>query len=423
MLNVRSTCLFGIGAVALIAAACGARADEAQTAGMGELERALALLEEMDAAGISVDYQDERIINVIEDLRARSPIPFAADWEALRGMGINERDRVTLRLERADLSTVLAALAFQLGDEFGRPTIEIQAGRIMLTTVGATLEMGLIDVYDVRDLLADSAVLEDLRRDRPADDDSTPSGAEADAPAAEEDDKVDEDEPARDPITPDADHPFAVQLPDLDELPEAMPPRPLTPGEELLMLIAEHVDPEAWLELGGSRARISEREGVLLVTAPPTTHRKLRDALRRLRQAHPSAVLIEAAIVDLPREIFARLTRRYERSGSALGRAIMLADDADLRWQVTSAVALGDRMSADSEQGGLAVSVALTPRLDRETGILRVEVEVQSTAADDRRSTRTTITIPFKQGGAAIELPAATTGESVRLFVLIPQRM
>ena len=52
-----------------------------------------------------------------------------------------------------------------------------------------------------------------------------------------------------------------------------------------------------------------------------------------------------------------------------------------------------------------------------------MEVDVQSTAGDDRRSMMTTITVPLKQGGAAIELPAATAGESVRLLVLIPQRM
>ena len=395
------------------------------------MERALALLEEMDAITISVDYQDERIMNAVHDLDARTPIPVVADWDALRGMGINERDRVTLRMESADLSTVLAALAFELGDEFGRPAIEIHAGRVMLTTVGATLEMGLVDVYDVRDLLGDSTVLEELREQtRPAPgaeptavDVAEPAGsAGGDSEAGEGDEAAGEEESPDEPDRPDAANPFNVPLPDLEELAEAMPPRPLTPGEELLTLIAEHVDPDAWLEYGGSRARISEREGVLLVTAPPTTHRKLRDALRRLRQASPSAVLIEAAIVDLPREAFARLSRRYELSSSTLGRAIMLADDADLRWQATSAVALGERLSAESEREGVAVRLALTPRFDQETGILRMEVEVQSTAADDRRSMMTTITIPFKQGGAAIELPAASVGETVRLLVLIPQR-
>jgi hypothetical protein len=435
MSNVRSICLSGIGAVVVIAFASAVRAESDGTAGVdaGALERALALLEEMDAIIVSVDYHGERIANVIEGLDAMSPIPIAADWEALRGMGVTEHDRVSLRLEQADLSTALAALAFQLGDEFGRPTIEIYEGRIILTTVGATMEMALLDVYDVRDLLRDSDVLEELRRERPApedaepapDADPVPAGGEGDIAADEDGEDADEDAPEAPelPGAPGATNPFKLPLPDFQKLEEAMPARPLTPGEELLALIAEHVDPEAWLEYGGSRARISERDGVLFVTAPPTTHRKFRDALRRLRQTNPSAVMIEAAIVDLPRDVFARLNRRYDAAGSALARAVLDAEEAVLLWQATSAVAMGDRLSAESEQKGVAVKLALTPRFDRETGILRIAIDVQSTAGDDRRSVTTTVTIPLRQGGSTIELPAAAAGESARLLVLIPQRM
>ncbi|MDY7109923.1 MAG: hypothetical protein SYC29_14925 [Planctomycetota bacterium] len=452
MLNVRSICRFGFGAVVLLAAVSGAPAQSGERAptdagGLGRsggversggLERALALLERMDEITLSVEYQDERVVNVIGNLNAVSPIPIAADWDALAGMGLDERDRVTLRLQRADLSTVLAALAFQLGDEFGRPTIEIHAGRIVLTTLGATVEMSLTDVYDVRDLLRDSAVLEELRRRRPApagaepipdddddDDDASAVGAKTGAAAGNDEDldaDAEEDETPDDEKAPEASGPFELPLPDFEEMSEAMPARPLTPGEELLSLIAEHVDPEAWIEYGGSRARISERDGVLFVTAPPTTHRKFRDALRRLRRTTPSAVLIEAAIVDLPCETFARLNRRYDAAGRALGRALLAADEAAPLWQAMSAVALGDTLVAESERAGVAVSLHLSPRFDPETGILRLEIDVESTEGEDRRSVATTATIPFRQGGATIELPAATAGESVRLLVLIPRR-
>jgi len=404
----------------------------------GGLEQALALLDEMDAATISVDYQNERLVNIVRDLDERAAISLRADWDALSGIGVHQRDEVTLRFYGAGLSTVLAALALQLGDEFERPIVEVYAGQIVLTTLGATTAMCLTDVYDVRDLLLDAAVLRSLRNEAPPVSKealSVPPAADEDAAAAEESsDEAPEDEggsgsdtKSRDvddsPDAPAAAGPPEFPLPELAPPAGQAPPRPLTAGEELMTLIAEHVDPEAWLEYGGSRARIGERNGVVIVTAPATTHRKLRDVLRRLRRANPSGVTLEAAIVDLPREVFARLARRYELSSSALGRAIMLADDADLRWQATSVVALGDRLSAESEREGVAVKLALTPRFDRETGILRIEVEVRSSDGGDRRFVSTTVTIPLRQGGAAIELPGATAGPSVRLLVLIPRRM
>ena len=53
---------------------------------------------------------------------------------------------------------------------------------------------------------------------------------------------------------------FRQPLPSIDDLlGDVPPPDPCTPGEELMLLITEHVDPDAWLEMGGSRALVTER--------------------------------------------------------------------------------------------------------------------------------------------------------------------
>ncbi|MHC4446762.1 MAG: hypothetical protein ACYSXF_03010, partial [Planctomycetota bacterium] len=121
----------------------------------GELEQAIELLERLDAISLSANYEGEVLKVVVDDLNARIPVPIRADWEALKRLGVRRRDQVWLRLDPTSASTVLAGLALAQGDEFGRPTFESHAGQIVLTTVEATAAMRLVDVYDVRDLIAD----------------------------------------------------------------------------------------------------------------------------------------------------------------------------------------------------------------------------------------------------------------------------
>ncbi len=380
-----------------------------------DLEQSLAVLDHLDEMLISVDYLEEPLIAVVDDLSSQAPIPLRADWPALERLFVGERDEITLRLESVPFSTALAALTMTLGDEFERPTYEVGTGQILLTTYSATEAMRVTDVYDVRDLLADAGTLPKLR-------------AEAPPPPVVE-------KPQRKPADPESPPASLSQNPipaltsggnesdSQNATPEPLPPEPLTEGKELMYLIADHVDPDAWHELGGSRAHISERDGVIFVTAAPTTHRKFRDALARLRRAIPSAMTIEASIVDLPRSDFESLTRRHSLTSAALVRAITAVAGESRLWETTSAVAIDQDLTVKSQAAGIEIEINLTPHIDRDKGILSIDIHAGSIHGDDRRSVRTTVTVPAKRGGAVIELPAAEVGESMRLLVLIPSRI
>jgi hypothetical protein len=80
-------------------------------------------------------------------------------------------------------------------------------------------------------------------------------------------------------------------------------------------------------------------------------------------------------------------------------------------------------VAAELERDGVAVGLDLAPAFDREMGILRFAVEAPWMEGDGRRSVATTVTIPFRDGGARIELSVARVGESVRVLVLIPRPM
>ena len=401
-------------AFAIAAAPIAGAAAAADPQPSGDLERCLAILDQLEAAGVSVEFRAEPLARVVADLDRRLPVPLRADWDALAGLVVSDDDEVTLRLNSVPATTVLAGITMQLGDTFARPTFEVYAGQIVLTSLGATEHLRFTDAYDVRDLLAGGRALEDLRE-------HARHGAAEPTPAA--DAAPAGDNPAGEPdpdeqLGEDTGLPSAEEL--LQDTVEAPPP---SPGEELMLLIAEHVDPEAWLELGGGRARISERDGVVLVTASATLHRKFRDVLVRLRQANPRGVMIEAVLLELPRSTLDELSRRYGMSQSMLARAVHRAGDAELLWQATGTVALDERWAVRSAWDDMTVRLDLTPHLDRETGVLRLVVELGTEAGADRRTVQTTASVANKGGAALLELPAAEPGGPRRLLVLLPRRI
>lgn len=368
-----------------------------------ELERAIALLEALDTTAITIDADEETLESVLE--RIGEQIPLQVDWQALDMIAVSRDDPVTLALERAPLATALASICLQSGDVFERPIFDVYHEQVVLTTHESSARMRLTDVYDIRDLLAGDDAIEAARATLPP------------RPVAEEPD----DEPAAPAGGGGAGAPAlpAIPIPSRENAP---PPRRLTPGEELMGLIVEHVDPDAWLAFGGTRATITEHDGALMVSAVPGTHRRLRDALRRLRRVHLSQVSLDVAIVDVPRPVFERLRRRHDLSSAALGRALLAAGDGVVRWRTATAAAIDRQLSLGSRAEGVEIEVRLVPRFERETALLTLDIEATTKAGADARAVATSVTIPFRNGGSVLELPAAEPAETVRLLVLIPRR-
>jgi hypothetical protein len=374
----------------------------ASAASADELEDAIALIERLESESASVDFDDLPIARVIDELGARTPVPVRADWTALERIGVSPRDDVRVRLDEAPLWTILGGIAIQLGDEFERARFETWAGQIVLTSAQGSAAMQATAVYDVRDLVAAGAA-ERMRADTDAD-------ADADA-----DTDADTDADA----TPGLGE---MTAPPLDEmLARVRAARPLTPGEELMALVTDHVEPESWSRAGGSRASISERSGVFIVTAPPTTHLRLRRALDRLRAAFFTTVTMDAAIVDVPQATFDRLARRYGLSTVAFAHTVLAAEDAVVRWRSVSSAAVDRTLVIESGGAGTSVTLRLVPSFDRERGTMTVSVAAEMIAGDDRRRVETEVTIAVRTGAVTIQLAPAAPAETVRMLVVIPQ--
>ncbi|MHC5112947.1 MAG: hypothetical protein ACYTGP_00800, partial [Planctomycetota bacterium] len=391
-----------------------------------ELERALDQLARLDEVRVSVELADEPTVRVIDELARQASMPVRADWGALELIGIDPRDRVTLDLASASLATALAGVAMQIGDGLDVPVIEAHAGYVVLTTFDATAKLTMSDVYDVRDLLTDEEAASRMREARELARDRQPPDPEPEATSQPESEPDEEPDAAPDTQPAPAGGPAGLGRlteEELAKLREQAPAPRRSPAGELMAIIAEHVDPEGFVDFGGARTSITDRGGLVMVSAPPSVHHRFRDMLARLRTARRTAVAVEAAVVDLPRTQLATLTRRYDLSSARLARAVIRDREAHVRWRTTSAALIDRELSVESQEGeGILVAVKMVPRFDKAAGTLTVDLDVSTRHGQDHRSLRTTVPIPPRDGGAVLELPAGTAGESVRLLVLIPQK-
>lgn len=360
------------------------------------VDRAVQVLEQLDTSLVSIDYAGLPLEHVLVDLGRQMSVPLHADWLSLELLGIKRDTPIAFRLDNVPLSTALAGLLLDMGTEFDRPSFEYHEGRIVITTLDATARMRMIATYNIRDLLADETLVDRLEREAPLPTISQESGESGS-----------EDDISRNETEDEGEVPALARR---------------TPGEALLDLIADHVDPEAWLEYGGNRAKITEHEGVLLVSAPASLHKKLRDAIEQLRRAIPSHVWLDAAVLTIPERNYQSLVRKHRRGTTGLARAMMREPSASIAWRARAAsVAIGTEYVGQVESDGSMVRVAVTPELAPDTQMLRLIVDASVQSGDHKASVTTSANCPDRSSAAILELAGQADDDVLRFVVLVPR--
>ncbi len=374
-----------------------AAATQAQTT---PLDEAFTLLDQMSTTSLEVSYDEAPLREVLADLNDRSSIPARADWRTLDRLGVTPDAPISLHQRHGSISNLFSAIVLQLGDEFDRPTWEIHAGLVVLTSPEATAPMSLTDIYDIRSLLQDESTLQRLQSEQPAL-----------QPPPDPAEKLSDDSPDQ------------LENKESEES-ESAGFTPLTPGEELMRLISYHIDPDAWVEFGGTNAKISERNGLLFITAPPRTHRRFRHALDRLRQMNPTALSVEARIVDVPRTTVERLSRRYGKSSRRFVLSILREEKTLNIWRADLIVALDQKGEIETTDDETEFRLSLQPHQDAESGLLSLQINAQTKQGADQRQIKTEITLPTPDSIIVLELPPAHPEEdgTLRLLLILPDR-
>lgn len=358
-----------------------------------DLVLSMEILDRLDALPAAVDVSDERLDAVLAAWSAQWSVPVLGDWDALAGIGIRPRDPVTFAIRDASASSALAGLSMALAKDFARPRFDVSEGRVVLTTIDGLGAMQVTDVYDVRGLLESDAVLERLQRRRPVDPGRPEE--EADAPPTNEPGLL----PPMEPIDP-----------------ASVAPRPR--ATELVDLIVEHVDPDLWVMFGGVAARVSERDGVLMISAPASTHRKIRQALRRLQATMPRNVTFDLAVIEVAGPVMEQLRRRHDANSDTLVRAALRHDDTIARWRTSAVVAIGRRLEVHTTKPDVDVALHVLPTFDASLGLLSLEIRLDAALSGTSTEMLTAVDLTMPYGGVLLDLGAAGRASGLYLAVL-----
>ncbi|MEM7228134.1 MAG: hypothetical protein AAF432_04885 [Planctomycetota bacterium] len=376
------------------------------TAPARPIDDAVQLLQTLDSKILRVDYEETPLVDILDDMTERSGISIVADWNALDAIFVDPDDWVTVRSGSMTIAAVLDSICAQLGDEFDRPVIEATDGQVLMTSPTGAGKCAVLMAYDIRDLINDDASIQRLH------------DAQPDVP-----DDVLDDDPLIDDGKGEAIDDMPDEADDESAAEAAEPERELTPAIRLMELLAYHIDPEAWVEFGGSQAKISERDGVLLVTAPPSIHRDFADALRQLRRFQPSMVETTVVIVDVPAAEARRLVRRPPPSNRAWLNALLDVDGAELVWQGSLLSGLGDTARCDTnDTDGHHASVEMNWTNDTTSGRLSGALHLRfEEPGEQQRELKTTLVVPTGDNAVLLTLPGARSETTERRVLVLSE--
>lgn len=385
-----------------------------------ELRDCLAVLDRVDATTVRLEIDDQPLDRLVEELEPQLPCGLRVDVAALKTAGLRVPARLSMRVNGSAALAALAGLAQYIGDEHHRPRVEVFGGEMVITSAEAAAGMRFTEVYEVRDLLAQ--------------DEATRAALENPPPTQKTDAVEQEDEvlPAEQTPGPADAAPDRKAADDSQAKPAEVgaEPPPRDAVTQLTMLLSNHVDPDDWIRFGGDCIEFDAHGTAIVLTAPATTHRKFAAVLSKLRAANPTALAIEAAIIELPRATFARLSSRHELSSPTLARSLCESKESTIRWQTQGLVAIGQTLAAQSaSQAGHGASDAtleIVPSIDRDSGALMIRIDAGWSDGGGRCLVQTSAPIPPAPaiGAAVVEFPqdAPSPDGIARLLTVVIRR-
>ncbi|MFO0828951.1 MAG: hypothetical protein U0572_12490 [Phycisphaerales bacterium] len=331
------------------------------------LDRSLAALAAADRGRVTLDLKHTDAQTVVDRLNALGIVPVRVDWNALARIGFDPDDALDFSAKDVSLLDALAILAQSVGSETERAVIDAAPGQIVVTTDMSARALRGTAIYDVADIATDPTLLGEVD-----------GGGVTIAPAAT--------------------HGVSDET-----LAERM--------TRLVDLITDHIDTNSWTANGGERSAISAEAARLVVTATPSTHRKVRDLLLNLRRESPVAALVEVTLYEVPRAALDDMSRAAATDAAELARLIEHRDDARRGWSPRVVARLGEEAKLKSERTGETDSCFVVARHDRIGRVLSVTIELHVERGPNRAEFSGTLPFEGGRGAVATVLPGGPDDE------------
>ncbi|MBX3391941.1 MAG: hypothetical protein KF787_04765 [Phycisphaeraceae bacterium] len=236
----------------------------------------------LESRRIPVSFRNNTLRDVLGFFQTVSNLDVDIDWPSLESIGITEDTPVSLELRNVVLRSVLDRVMAKIGDDNNRAGWEISDGVLRIASEQLLRKNTVTLVYDIRDLLLEvpdytNAPEFDLQSVLQ----STGQGGGGGGQSPFRDTNQDRGQDARRPLQ--------------------------DRTNDLLDIIQQNVDPEGWIDAGGTTGRVQSLNGNLIITNTPKNHQAIDGLLRKLREVRAMQINVESRFLLVNTEFFEQI--------------------------------------------------------------------------------------------------------------------
>ena len=213
---------------------------------------------------IPVDFNANRLENVIEYLRNVTGANFFVQWRALDAAGIAKDTPITMQLQNVAAAKALRLILDEAGGDLVKLDFTVDEGVVIVATKEFLAQKTTIRTYDIRDLTFQVPTYNDSPEfdlEQVASDSGDSGGSSIFSDVG-------------------------------DETTEQLSPEERT--IEIMDLIRNSVDPDEWRAAGGLTSSMEELNGSLIVNTTPENHGQIISLLRMLREQQALQIVVES---------------------------------------------------------------------------------------------------------------------------------
>jgi type II secretory pathway component GspD/PulD (secretin) len=240
----------------------------------------------LETKRIPADFRDNSFGDVVNFVRTVSNLDVDIDWQSLDSIGITQDATITLQLKNVTLRSVLDRVIDQVSaGGSSRAGWEISDGVLRIASDEQLRKNVVTLVYDIRDLLLEVPDYNDAPEfDLQSVLQNAGSGGGGGGQS-----------PFRDS--------GGGNRQNQNQNRRSLEDR----TDDLLQIVQENIDPEGWIDGGGTTGRVNSLNGNLIITNTPKNHQAIDGLLRKLREVRAMQINVESRFLLVNTEFFEQI--------------------------------------------------------------------------------------------------------------------
>lgn len=222
-------------------------------------------------------YDDNFLVDVLANIATRAAVDMDVDWNSLQNIGIEQETPVSLRLSSAPWTTVLTRVLDKVSDPTLAAGWSVQDGIVTIASEDVIRQKTVLSIYDINDLLFEVPYFDNAPEFDLSSVLSSGGGGGGSSPFSGGQGGQDNREDREERI------------------------------EQIIQLVQNTIDPQGWVDLGGSTGTIQELNGNLIITQTPNAQREIVGLLDQLRQIRSLQINVEARFLLVSESFFEQI--------------------------------------------------------------------------------------------------------------------